>query len=133
MTEPSIEKQRIDKWIWHARFIKTRSLAQKLITSGKIRINTEKVTSTSRQLKIGDTLTIAIHDQVRIIRVEAIADRRGPFSEAKLLYEDLSPVVEAKRKSTEPTIEEMSKIESSGRPSKQQRRQIMQMKRNSTK
>jgi len=131
MTESSIEKQRIDKWIWHARFVKTRSLAQKLITGGNIRINSEKVTSASRQLKTGDTLTVAIHDQVRVIRVDGISNRRGPFSEAQLLYEDLSPVIKTK-KPKEPTLEEMSKIESSGRPTKQQRRQIMQMKRNST-
>jgi len=132
MTEPSTEKQRIDKWIWHARFVKTRSLAQKLITGGKIRVNSEKTVSSSRQLKIGDTLTLAIQDQIKIIRVDGISERRGPFSEAQLLYEDLSPVVIAK-KPKELTMDEMSRIESSGRPSKQQRRKIMQLKRNSTK
>lgn len=75
---------------------------------------------------------MSIQDQVRIIRVEAISNRRGPFTEAQLLYEDLDPPLKKEKKTKELTVEEMSRIESDGRPSKQQRRKIMQMKRNST-
>jgi len=75
---------------------------------------------------------MSIQDQIRIIHVEAISNRRGPFTEAQLLYEDLSPPEKKRKTAKEQTVEEMSRIESDGRPSKQQRRQIMQMKRNST-
>ena len=84
-------RQRIDKWLWFARLAKTRTLAQKLAVSGRVRVNRERNDSASRLLKIGDTLTIALERDVRVLRVVSPGIRRGPATEARLLYEDLSP------------------------------------------
>ncbi len=82
------EAQRIDKWLWHARFARTRSAAQRLATSGHVRVNREKDISASRLVRPGDVLTLALGRGVRVIRVRAIAERRGSFEEAQRLYED---------------------------------------------
>ena len=84
-------RQRIDKWLWFARVVKTRTLAQKLVLSGAVRINREKCDSASHSLKIGDVLTIAVGRGIRILKVVAPGERRGPPVEAQALYEDLSP------------------------------------------
>jgi ribosome-associated heat shock protein Hsp15 len=86
MTAPGA--QRIDKWLWHARFARTRSAAQELATSGHVRVNREKVTAASRLVRPGDVLTLALGRGVQVIRVRAIAERRGGFEAAQLLYEE---------------------------------------------
>ena len=86
MTAP--EAQRLDKWLWHARFGRTRGAAQKLALSGHVRVNREKVTSASRLVRAGDVLTLALGGSVRVIRICGIAERRGSFTEAQRLYED---------------------------------------------
>ncbi|MEP0521534.1 MAG: RNA-binding S4 domain-containing protein [Hyphomicrobiales bacterium] len=85
------ERQRLDKWLWYARAVKTRSLAQKLIKSGGIRVNRERITSPSYNAKTGDVLTIALPRGVRILKFLGAGERRGPAPEAALLYEDLTP------------------------------------------
>jgi ribosome-associated heat shock protein Hsp15 len=85
------DRQRIDKWLWFARLAKTRTAAQKLAISGRVRVNREKNDSASRVVKVGDVLTFALDSGVRILRVVANGERRGPAAEARLLYEDLSP------------------------------------------
>lgn len=86
------DRQRIDKWLWFARLAKTRTLAQKLAVSGRVRVNTDRNDSASRLVKVGDTLTIAVDPpDVRILRILAMGHRRGPAPEARLLYEDLTP------------------------------------------
>jgi ribosome-associated heat shock protein Hsp15 len=80
--------QRIDKWLWHARFARTRSAAQELAVSGNVRVNREKVTSASRLVRSGDVLTLALGRGVRVIRVCAIAQRRGSFQQAQQLYRE---------------------------------------------
>lgn len=80
--------QRLDKWLWHARFVKSRSLAIKLIEAGNFRINRQKVTKASACVKCGDVLTATICDKVRLIEVLALAERRGPASEAEQLYRE---------------------------------------------
>jgi ribosome-associated heat shock protein Hsp15 len=89
MTEGA--RQRIDKWLWFARVVKTRTLAQKLVLSGSVRVNREKCDSASHMLKPGDVLTIAVARSVRVLKVTAPGLRRGPAEEARTLYEDLSP------------------------------------------
>ena len=84
------EAQRIDKWLWHARFARTRGAAQRLALSGHVRVNREKVGSASRLVRQGDVLTLALGSGVRVIRVCGIAERRGSFDEARLLYEEQS-------------------------------------------
>ncbi len=80
--------QRIDKWLWHARFARTRGAAQQLAKSGHVRVNRDKVRDTARPVRPGDVLTLGLPGGVRVIRVLAIADRRGSFQDAQLLYED---------------------------------------------
>lgn len=89
MTEGA--RQRIDKWLWFARVVKTRSLAQKLVLAGSVRVNREKCDSASHAVKVGDVLTIAVGRTIRVLRVAAAGARRGPATEARALYEDLSP------------------------------------------
>ena len=84
-------KLRADKWLWQARFFKTRSLSAKLITGGHLRINGEKVHKASVSVKPGDVLTFAQSRDVRVIQVEALGTRRGPAPEAQTLYTDLDP------------------------------------------
>ena len=94
MTDPASIKSdqiRIDKWLWYARQTKTRSLAQKLVSEGNVRINRNKITSASKTVTLGDVLTITLADTVKVLKVVRYGERRGPFSEARELYEDLSP------------------------------------------
>jgi len=86
MTVP--EAQRIDKWLWHARFARTRAAAQRLALSGHVRINREKVKAASRLVHPGDVLTLALGRDVRVLRVVGIADRRGSFEAARRLYDE---------------------------------------------
>jgi ribosome-associated heat shock protein Hsp15 len=85
------DRRRIDKWLWYARLAKTRTAAQGLAVSGRVRVNSEKNQSASRGLKAGDVLTVALDSGVRVLKVVLLGERRGPASEARLLYEDLSP------------------------------------------
>ena len=80
--------QRIDKWLWHARFARTRSAAQRLAVSGHVRVNRDKVSAASRLVRAGDVLTLGLARGVRVIRICGIAERRGSFEEARLLYRD---------------------------------------------
>ena len=81
------EAQRIDKWLWHARFAKTRGAAQRLALSGHVRVNRDKVSSASRLVREGDVLTLALGRGVRVICIRGIAERRGSYEQAQLLYE----------------------------------------------
>ena len=89
------ENQRIDKWLWHARFFKTRTLAAKVVSAGHVRVNAERVKKPSSSIKAGDGLSFMQGRQLRIVRIAALGDRRGPASEAQALYEDLTPEREA--------------------------------------
>jgi len=82
---------RLDKWLWYARFLKTRSLAAKLCASGSIRSGGQPVTKASHTIRPGDVLTFPLGHHIRVIKVLALASRRGPAAEARGLYEDLAP------------------------------------------
>lgn len=81
---------RVDKWLWHARVTKSRSLAQKLVVAGKVRINREKSVSPSKLVKVGDVLTITLERAVCVYEILAIGSRRGPYAQARELYLDHS-------------------------------------------
>lgn len=85
------EKQRIDKWLFFARVVKSRTLAAKLAAGGKVRVNRDKIDQPSHAIKIDDVLTITLDRQVLVYKVLAAGERRGPAPEARLLYQDLSP------------------------------------------
>ena len=80
------EAQRIDKWLWHARFARTRGAAQQLARSGHVRLNRNKVRDPSRLVRPGDVLTLGLRRGVRVIRVLGIAARRESFAIAQRLY-----------------------------------------------
>ncbi|MEI4473307.1 RNA-binding S4 domain-containing protein [Frigidibacter sp. MR17.24] len=86
---------RLDKWLFFARFCKTRSVAQELVERGRVRLNGTRVTKPGHVLRPGDTLTLSLPGQVRLVRVAACGDRRGPASEAQGLYLDLETAPDA--------------------------------------
>jgi ribosome-associated heat shock protein Hsp15 len=83
--------QRIDKWLWHARFARTRGAAQQLARSGHIRVNRDKVREASKVVRPGDVLTLGLGREVRVIRIVGIAERRDNYAAARLLYEEQAP------------------------------------------
>ncbi len=89
MTEPS-GRMRLDKWLWHARFARTRSLAAKLCEAG-IRIDGALVHKPGASIRPGQVLTFALGRHIRVIEIAALGDRRGPSAEAQTLYRDLAP------------------------------------------
>ncbi|MEO1676669.1 MAG: RNA-binding S4 domain-containing protein [Pseudomonadota bacterium] len=82
---------RLDKWLWQARFFKTRSLAARMVSEGKVRVNAVRVSKPARPVVPGDTLTFPQGDAIRVVRIVALPVRRGPAPEAQTCYEDLSP------------------------------------------
>src|SRR4051794_337734 len=80
---------RLDKFLWFARIVKTRSLAQSLAEEGRLRIDGRVVTRAHAPVRVGDVLSFAVHGRVRVVRVGALPIRRGPPAEAKLLYAEL--------------------------------------------
>ncbi len=87
--------QRIDKWLWSARFFKSRALAAKACHDGRIRVSGQVLTKAHYAIKVGDVLTFPLGPNIRVVRVSALAVRRGPAAEARGLYEDLAPPVQA--------------------------------------
>ena len=137
MTKTAVEKnpepasQRLDKWLWQARFFKTRTIASKFVSDGNVRITRGEATSRadkpSALIRPGETLVFSRNDRLRIIRILACAERRGPASEAQTLYEDLSPPPPAKT-----DVEELPfmRDKGAGRPTKKDRRALSALKSN---
>lgn len=119
--------QRIDKWLWCARFLKTRTLAGKFAASGAVRLtrdgDTGRVEKASALVRAGDRLTFMTGERLRVIEVSAIGARRGPAAEAKLLYTDCSPPPEAR-----PAGNPAARDKGAGRPTKKERRAIERMR-----
>ena len=88
MNETSL---RLDKWLWHARFCKSRTLAAKLAAAGKVRIAGTVVFKAHHGVRPGDVLTFPLGPHIRTVRILALGERRGPAPEAQALYEDLAP------------------------------------------
>ena len=84
-----MERQRLDKWLWHARVVKARTSAAALVESGHVRINGVREKAPGHTVKTGDVLTIGLDRTVRILRVVGFAERRGDAAAARLLYDDL--------------------------------------------
>ncbi|MGO9673575.1 MAG: RNA-binding S4 domain-containing protein [Methylocella sp.] len=84
------ETQRLDKWLWFARVVKTRARACELVSSGHVRINARRVDAPAKAVARGDVLTIALEREVRVLRVLDPGERRAGYPEARLLFEDLS-------------------------------------------
>ena len=81
--------QRLDKWLWHARMVRTRRDAAALANAGFVRLNGKRTTAPGHPVRIGDVVTIALDRSIRVVQVEGVRERRGGAAEARLLYRDL--------------------------------------------
>jgi len=119
---------RLDRWLWYGRFLKSRSLAAKLVSTGRIRVNAEKVTKASRLVRQNDVLTFPLGDHIRVIKIIELGTRRGPAPEAQALYEDLDPPKKAS--ADEKAAEKLENAGTpkrdpgQGRPTKRDRRKL---------
>lgn len=115
MTEPRTTI-RVDKWLWYARFFKTRGIATKLVAGGHVRVNADKISKPAHAVGEGDMLTFPQGNRIRVVRLRATGNRRGPAPEARELYADLTP----EQKIVPPPI----RTEGKGRPTKKDRRDM---------
>jgi len=124
-TEPKPD-ERIDKWLWFARFGKTRAIAQKLITRGQVTINGNKISKASASVRVGDRVTVVLETVKRQVTVLGLGERRGPAEEARLLYDEPAPREKlASEEAALPLYKPMLIRErGAGRPTKKERRDI---------
>jgi ribosome-associated heat shock protein Hsp15 len=119
------DRVRIDKWLWAARFFKTRSLATEAVDGGKVEINGERA-KPSKLVKPGDELRLRLGPYEHILIVRALGERRGPASVAQSLYEETAASKEAREKlSTQLRMAPAAFVyEEKGRPTKKDRRDL---------
>jgi len=84
------DRQRIDRWLWHARLVRTRNAATELAGSGYVRVNGARIAAPSRTVRVGDVITVALNRAVRVLKVTGFVERRGPAGSVRSLYEDLT-------------------------------------------
>jgi ribosome-associated heat shock protein Hsp15 len=118
------DKQRIDKWLFFARAVKSRSIAAKLASGGHVKINERTSDGADNPVRIGDVLTIRLERQVFVWKVLGLGERRGPAPEAQLLYVDLTPV----KADTDHISKEAQRNPGSGRPEKKERRAMERLR-----
>lgn len=120
-----MDRQRIDKWLWHARVVRTRTAAAVLAASGHVRLNGERVDGASRPVRLGDVVTVALDRSVRILKVAAFAERRGDAESARVLAEDLTPPTAP----GPPVLHDATGVRpaGAGRPTKRDRRAIARL------
>jgi len=114
-----MDRQRIDKWLWHARVVRTRSAAAALSDAGLVRINGARIDTSSRPVRPGDVVTIALDRNVRVLKVIGYAERRGSAETVRALYEDLTPPPAPRKE-----LIGGEREDGSGRPTKRERREI---------
>ena len=122
MAEAPAEKLRLDKWLWQARFFKTRSLAAKEVSAGHVRVNGTRVSKPAHQVGAEDVLTFPQARVIRVVRILALGTRRGPAPEAQALYEDMTP--SADRPDSKEIRPSTPRYEGKGRPTKKDRRKL---------
>lgn len=88
---PAADRQRVDKWLWHARVVRTRSAAAELASTGYIRVNGARVDAPSAPVRCGDVITVALDRRVRVLKVQGFVMRRGASDTARALYVELAP------------------------------------------
>lgn len=114
----------MDKWLWHARVVRTRTAAAALADQGCVRVNGERIGAASRPVKLGDVVTVAL-DRVRVLKVLGFSERRGSATDASVLFEDLQPRARASDSEGVRSIEAgPARDPGSGRPTKRDRRAI---------
>ena len=120
-----MDRQRIDKWLWHARVVRTRGAAAGLVGAGHVRINGVRIAAASRPVRPGDVVTVALDRRVRVLKVAGYAERRGSADHARLLFEDLTPPPA----SGAPDSPVGERAAGTGRPTKRDRREIERLLR----
>lgn len=115
------DRIRLDKWLYQARFFKTRALAAAIVKGGHVRVNGNRVGKPAQMIRIGDVLTFSQASRVRVVRLVATGTRRGPASEAQTLYDDLTPPHE---RCDETPVSHNPRFEGKGRPTKKDRRKL---------
>ena len=126
------DQQRLDKWLWCARFFKSRALATKLVSVGRVRLSGKVIVKSSQLVRQGDVLTFPQGAFIRVVKVLFLAARRGASPEAKLLFEDLSPIEKQqadKRELAEFQGSMSNRERGGGRPTKDDRRAIDRLMR----
>ena len=128
-TETQDDDIRLDKWLWAARFFKTRALAAEAVAGGKVKLNGERV-KPAKALRVDDSLRISIGPCEYVVRVRDLSARRGPAPQAALLYDE-SASSQAARKAVAIRLaaERQQAIHTEGRPDKKERRQLIQFKK----
>ncbi len=123
-----LAKQRIDKWLWFTRVVKSRTMAAALVTEGRVRINRERIDKPSVTVTVGDVITVTAHQRVRVLKVLAPGVKRGSALQAATLFDDLTP--------PPPPLDSIPQIAAapereagSGRPTKRERRELEKFKR----
>ena len=120
---------RLDKWLWAARFFKTRALAAVAVAGGKVKVNGERVKA-AKAIRIDDILNIHIGPYEYLVRVLVLSSRRGPAAQAALLYEESAHSKAARTElATQLSAERRSVAHDIGRPGKKARRQMIQFKK----
>ena len=122
-----MDRQRIDKWLWHARVVRTRSAAAALANSGQVRVNGIRIDAASRMVRPGDVVTLVL-SRALVLKVAGFSGRRGSAAAARVLYEDMQP----RMATPGPTVvPEPAGPAPEGRPDKRDRRSIQRLKRES--
>jgi len=121
LVEP-VRKERLDKFLFFARAIKSRTLAQKFIETGAVRVNSERTDRSDHKVGAGDVLTMALHNRIVIWRILDCGTRRGPAPEAQGLYQDLSPAPLPREDLSPYDTAIAQRGEGAGRPTKKERR-----------
>ena len=123
---PEQENQRIDVWLWYARFFKSRSISSKICRAGKVRINGDKITKAKTPVVVGDVLTFTQAKTIRIVKITGFNHRRGPAPEAQALYNDMTPPPQEIQKIERSKVARRDK--GAGRPTKSERRATDRLK-----
>jgi ribosome-associated heat shock protein Hsp15 len=126
-----MERLRIDKWLWAARFYKTRSLATEEIDKGRVAVNGQEVNKPARELKVGDTVAVRREGLTRTVVVKALSDVRGPAPVAQQLYEETPESLQERERATEQRryAREPALAIEHGRPTKRGRRELDEAQR----
>ena len=114
-----LDRQRIDKWLWHARVVRTRSAAAALAASGHVRVNGRRIAAASHAVRSGDVVTVTLDRAIRVLKVLDFAERRGSAIAAQALCEDLEPLTRIAEPEARPRRDA-----GSGRPTKRERRAL---------
>lgn len=121
-TGEPVRKERLDKFLFFSRALKSRTLAQKFIESGAVRVNSERTDRSDLKVGAGDVLTMQLHNRITVWRIIDCGTRRGPAPEAQSLYEDLSPPPLPRAELSPYDAAIAQRGDGAGRPTKKERR-----------